>query len=316
MDQDLAELLRTILRADPEQTLDDDKRQAIVYAMLGLHEPEFVDVLWKFTQSVQNDAKRSHLLRGLVRRSAESPTQLERAERIARSIPDTFSRFSALNDIVSQLLRLHREFSRVSPVAAAGYYEKALTLLKEVQEGLPSIPEDDGERVSVLWRAGLSLVDAGKLDWAEALVVTDTYHSEHVEVLLSCARARLAQGAIAEALRLAEKAGGLSVTGLNDHKEGAYDLRSVSQLMFEAGKETQARPFLRAAAEHALAGQEELDIDGSKCLAAVSIEFAKQGYLEQAIETANKVTQPARRNYALQEIAKHGPGRDEPHAGK
>lgn len=34
-------------------------------------------------------------------------------------------------------------------------------------------PEDDVDRATVLWRAGLSLIDAGKLEWAEDLATTE-----------------------------------------------------------------------------------------------------------------------------------------------
>jgi hypothetical protein len=55
----------------------------------------------------------------------------------------------------------------------------------------------------------------------------------------------------------------------------------------------EARKYLEEAARFAFASQE-----------AIAIKCAKQGHVELAQKTANKITQPARRQYALQEIAK------------
>jgi hypothetical protein len=303
MDEHLLELLRAVLEADPDTTLDDDGRRAVMYSMLGLHTSEHVVALWKFAQSIESDFKRSALLYNLADRSAQH-FRFELAEKIARSIPEAYWRFNALNKVASELLRRDREFASISVRNASEFKDWALRLLSEIERALPSIPEDDGDRATVLWRAGLSLIDAGKLEWAENLASTETYCPENSEVLLRCANAYLSCNEVHLAVRLASSVGKLAITGSGQDKNRAYDLMDVSRIMFACAAKDEARKYLEEAGGFAFASQEEHDIDGCKCMGAVAIEFAKQGHNELALKTASKITQPARQRYALEEIAK------------
>ena len=60
--------------------------------------------------------------------------------------------------------------------------------------------------------------------------------------------------------------------------------------------------FLGEAEKFGLASQESRDADGSKCLVSIAATFAKHGYKEAAIETADKITQAARREHVLRRI--------------
>jgi len=308
MDEHLRELLRAMLEADPDTNLDDDARQAMMYAMLALHSGEKISAIWKFAQSIENEFKRSHLLYNLVDRSAQH-LQFDLAEKIARSIPEPYWRFDALNKIASELLRRDREsaparaFGSNKLVPAAQYEDQALLLLSEIEKALPSIPEDDGDRASVLWSAGLSLVSAGKLEWAENLASTETYCPENTEVLLRCADAWISRGEIHRALQLASTVGKLASTGTGQDINRAYDLIHAAKILFNDGLIEEARNCLEQAAGFALPVQGN-DIDGSKCTGAIAVEFARQGNTELAHRTAKMITQPARQEYALQQIAK------------
>jgi len=48
--------------------------------------------------------------------------------------------------------------------------------------------------------------------------------------------------------------------------------------------------------------QEAHEIDGSKCLGVIATTAAMKGYLDLARRIAQKITQPARRENALQKI--------------
>lgn len=67
----------------------------------------------------------------------------------------------------------------------------------------------------------------------------------------------------------------------------------LQKLLFGCGAKDEARKYLEEAARFAFASQEAHDIDGCKCLAAIAIEFAKQGHTELAQKTASMVTASA-----------------------
>jgi hypothetical protein len=302
MDEHLRALLHALLEADPDTTLDDNSRQAVMYAMLGLHPSEHTAALCRFAQSIESEFKRSHLLHKLASHSAQH-IQFDLAEQIARCIPEPYWRFSALNAVAAELLRRDREAASIN-VRNTRLHEWAIRLLEEIERGLPSIPEDDGDRATVLWRAGLSLIDAGKLEWAEDLASTESYCPENTEVLLNCAKVRASRDQSHRAVELAKTVGRLAATGTGQEINRTYDLADVAQLMFNCGAKDEARKYLEEAARFAFASQEAHDIDGCKSMVAIAIKCAKQGHVELAQKTANKITQPARRQYALQEIAK------------
>lgn len=302
MDEHLRELLRALLEVDPDTTLDDDGRQAAMYAMLGLHSSEHIVALSKFAQSIESDFKRSTLLYNLANRSAQY-FHFELAEKIARSIPERYWRFSALSNVASELLRRNQEFAGIS-VAASEFKDWALRLLSEIEKALPSIPQEDGDRATLLWRAGLSLIEAGKLEWAENLASTEAYRAENCEVLLRCAKAYVSRSEVHRALRLASAVGKLATSGRGQDTKRAYDLVDVSSIMFDCAAKEQARKYLEEARGFAFASQDEHHIDGCKCVGAVAIEFARQGHAEVAVKTAGKITQPARQRHAFDEIMK------------
>ena len=111
-------------------------------------------------------------------------------------------RFSTLSDLVAELLKRDSERARASS-ANHVYREWADRLLREIEQNLSSIPEDDGDRATVLWAAGLSMVSAGKIEWAESLASCKEYCPENTDVLLQSATARVARGQAHQAIQLA-----------------------------------------------------------------------------------------------------------------
>ncbi len=271
--------------------------------MLAMHPQEQIAALWRFTSSIKNEFKRSHLLHKLVEQTAKRAIEHDLAERIAKSIPDAYWRFSALNEVAAALLERARQFDAPAPKTGSELRERGLRLLQEVEKGLVSIPEDDGDRATVLWSAGLSLVGEGKLEWAESLATTTKYCPENTEVFLRSAKARLALGQTTRAIELARTVADLARAGSGDLTNRAFDLEDVSDLLFECGAMKDAQDCLDAAAETAFASQEAHDIDGSKCLVAIAVAFAKRGHLDKARKAADRISQPARREHALKKIA-------------
>jgi len=303
MDQHLRDLLASVLKTDPEASLDDEGRQAILYAMLGQHQSEQLEALWRFVGSITNEFKRSYLLHNLVAVTAKRPIEFALAERIARSIPATYWRFSALAEIANESLARGRQFATVNSRSGQEFRDRGFRLLREVEYGLSSIPEDDDDRSSLIYAAGHSLVRAGELDWAESLASTAKYCPENTEVLLSSAKQRTLRNQTPEAIQLAKTVAELAIKGPGDFTNRAFDLSAVAELVFTAGDKEEARKYLAEAARLASASQEANDIDGCKCLGEIAVAFAKQGDLEQARKTADSITQGARRDYALQQIA-------------
>ena len=303
MDEDLKTLLTSLLGADPDVPVDDAGREGVIYAMLGIHSKEQLVALWRFTSSIKNEFKRSHMLHKLVEQTAKRAIEHDLAERIARSIPDAYWRFSALNNVAAALLERARQFDAPAPKTGSELRERGLRLLQDVEKGLVSIPEDDGDRATVLWSAGLSLVGAGKLEWAESLATTTKYCPENTEVFLRSAKARLALGQTTRAIELARAVADLARAGSGNLTNRAFDLEDASEILFDCSAIEDAQECLDAAAEIAFASQEAHDIDGAKCLVAIAVALGKQGHLDKARETANKITQPARREHALKKIA-------------
>lgn len=303
MDEDLKSLLVSVLRKDPEAVLDDEGRQAIVYAMLGAHDKEKLVALWRFIAAVKNEFVRSHLLDRLVVAVAKGPIDHDLAKQIANSIPDAYWRLSALSKVAEELLKRAEQFARVSSEPGRDFRERGLRLLREVEGGLSSIPEDDGDRATVLWSVGLSLVRAGELEWAESLASTAKYCAENTDVLLTSAKARMALGQTVRTLELTKAVAELASIGPGDSTNRVIDMENASELIFACGKKDEARKYLDEAAALALASYVGQDIEGWKCLASVAVALAKQGYVDEARLKANAISQPYGRDYALRKIA-------------
>jgi len=221
---------------------------------------------------------------------------------VARSIPLPYWRFSALQHVAAELLRWERECAAVSAATSRDYRDQALRLLREIEENLPSIPEEDGDRAAVLCGVGLSLINAGELEWAERLSAATQYCGENTDVLLKSAKVRASRGQPEQAMELAKTVAGLATKGPGDLVNRAIDLKNVAELIFEFGDKADARKCLEEAARIALASQEAHDIDGCKILGVIAVAFARHGYVDQARETADRITQPARRDQALKRI--------------
>lgn len=298
MDRHLEELLRSIIGSDPNADLDDKKREAVMYASLGMLSAEKLQAVWKFASSISDESIRSSLLHKLVPRLALG-FSFKLAKQVAASIPLPYWRFSAVLSIASDLLSR----DKASAGANSGFRQEALQLIREVESNLLLVPEEDGDRATILWSAGHALVAAGELDWAEKLAECSNYSPENTEVLLRVAKARASQGEKVRALQIARKVGELAINGETQQLTNrAYDLEAVADLVFEWADRTEARRHLDSALRLALASQ-GTDIDGQKCVGAVALSLAKQGDIDAARDAANKITVRARRVYALQQIA-------------
>jgi len=274
-----------------------------MYAMLAMQSREHLVALWRFAGSIKNEFKRSHQLHKLTTLVAGRAIDHDLAEQIANSIPDPYWRSSSLNEVADQLLARGREFEGIDSRARAELSERGLRLLREVESDLSSVPETNGDRATVLWQAGLSLVRAGKLDWAERLASTNKYCPENTEVLLNSAKARAALDQTSHALQLAKTVAELASVGTGDPTNRVFDLEHASEIAFACSSKNEAREYLEQAARLALASQEHQDIEGWKCVAAVAIAFAKQGHLEKAKLTANGISQQSQREYVLRKVA-------------
>ena len=105
---------------------------SLLVGVSSLHPSENLAAIWEFGQSITNEFKRSHLLDHLVRHSAQR-LEFDLAERIARSIPTPYWRFTAMNAVAAELLRRDREFGSIG--ARNSVHER---LLQEIEQG-PSI---------------------------------------------------------------------------------------------------------------------------------------------------------------------------------
>jgi len=296
MDPHLEELLRSIIGADPSVVLDDEKRKAITYAMLGMQSAANLEAVFGFVSSIQDEAKRSILLHALVPRFA-SVLQHKRAKEIADSIPVPYWRWTSVINIASDLL----ERDRATGGPNTGFRREAIELIREAEQSLPLVAEEDGDRATIVWRAGLALVKAGELDWAEALAESSTYCAEHTEVLLRIAKDRASRGEAERARKILHRVANLARSGENDLTNRAFDLQEAGELAAELGEEASGRQYLDAALAIALKSQGQ-DIDGAKCVGAIALSLAKQGSIEVAREAAGKITQRIRRERTLQSI--------------
>lgn len=294
MDQHLGELLRSIVGSDPDGDLDDNQREAVMYAMLGILSEEKLRAVWKFAGSICDESRRSSLLHKLVPKIPVFGSRL--AKRVADSIPEPYWRYSSVIDIASEFLKFGRAGGRTDK----RFREEAWELIREAEANIPLVAEDD--RSSIVWEAGLTLVEAGELDWAEKLAESNSYCPENTEVLLSVAKMRASQGEKDRALQTARKVAALASNGREDLTNRAYDLEDVADLAAELGETVEARGYLDAALRLALESQAEHDIDGSKCVVGIAVSLCKQGDIDAAREAANKITIASRRDYALQQI--------------
>jgi hypothetical protein len=86
--------------------------------------------------------------------------------------------------------------------------------------------------------AGLSSIDAGKLEWAEKLASTKKCCPENPEVLLRCAKVYLPRNEVHLAVWLANSVGKLANTGSGQHNSRAYDLMGVSRITSSRQKDS------------------------------------------------------------------------------
>jgi hypothetical protein len=298
MDTHLEKLLSSIIESDPQGDLDDKKREAIMYAMLAMLDGEKYQAVWKFAGSISDEFTRSHLLQKLAT-YLSSRFEFTLAKRIADSIPIPYWRFYAVAKVASGML----EWDRKTKGSNGVLRERAFHLLREVEESLPLMTEKDGDRASIVWSAGLTLVAAGELDWAERIASRNSYCPENTEVLIRVARTRSAQGDTGRAIQILRTVAELASTGHDELTHRAFDLQDVGEIIAEMGDLAEAQRHLEASARFALESQDAHDIDGSKCLLAVALTLAKLGDFDAARVTANKITQPIRREQALQRIA-------------
>lgn len=296
MDRHLEQLLGSIIGSDPGGDLDDKKREAIMYAMLGMQSAENLRALHSFAGSISDEFKRSSVLHKLVPRLANA-FQHKMAKDVADSIPLPYWRWSAVAGIASDLLEKDRASSGVN----AGFRREAVALIREVEQNLPRVPEGDGDRATIVWKAGLALVEAGEFDWAERVAQSNTYCPENTEVLLRVAKARASRGDKDRAHQIIRKVAELAASGDNYLTNRAFDLKDAAELAAELGDAAEARRQLDAALGFALKSQEN-DIDGAKCVGLIALSLAKLGDCDAACEAAKQITQPLRRAQALQSV--------------
>jgi tetratricopeptide (TPR) repeat protein len=299
MDPDLEDLLRSILECDPQGCLNDGNRETMMYALVS---HEYVpmakyEAICKFANSITDEVKRSSLINRLSARTAEQH-QFTLSERIANSISLPFWKYDALVKIAAEMLKADRQF-RTSSLYRKEFQEGAFRLLREVEQNLSLVPEDD--LPSIIYSAGLTLVDAGELDWAQKLSSSAKYCAENTEVLMRAAQARVSQGDTNQALRIAHLIAHLASDGNEAMTNRAFDLEAVGELVARFGDKEEALRYFEGAVRYAR-GSQDSDIDGAKCLAGLAVTLAKHGHIERAREVANGVTQIGRRKWALDKI--------------
>jgi tetratricopeptide (TPR) repeat protein len=297
VDSHLEKLLSSIIGSDPNEELDDKKREAIMSAVLGMLSAERWEAVWQFAGSISDEFKRSHLLHKLVPRLTTG-FQFTLAKQVADSIPLPYWRLSAVTTIASDLLKRDRASSGVNP----SFRQEALQLIRGVEENIHLVADEDGDRASIVWEAGLTLVEAGELDWAERIAECRRYCPENAEVLLRVAKAYASRGKNNEARRILSRIADLVSSAEGSLTNRAFDLLHVSELVAELGDKLQARQYLDVALQLALDSDAAHDIDGHKCVAAIAIILAKEGDVDAARDAANRITLPSRREDALQRI--------------
>lgn len=298
MDPHLEDLLRSLLETDPHGVLGDQSREAVVYAMLACSPTEKYEAVCKFANSIADEGKRSHLLNKVSALVAER-MECDLSERIARSIPLNYWRYDALVKVARELLQRDRQF-RAIPSYQPKFTDQAFRLLNEVEQNLSIVPEED--RSSIVWSAGLALIDAGELDWAQKLATSSEYCPENTYVLMGVAKVRAKQSDTAGAIQIARTVAELAGKGDHFLTNRVDDLEEVGELVSEFGDRAEALKYFEAAVQFAAASQAADDVDGCKCLAAVAIKFAKHGRIDRAREVASQVAQSALRDRVLLKI--------------
>jgi tetratricopeptide (TPR) repeat protein len=297
MDRDLEELLSAIIGSDPHSELDDKKRESLVFTMLGMVSTEKLEALCRFCDSISSIDIRSSLLNKVATKVPAIDSR--RARKIADSIPLPYWRLSAMIDIASQLL----QFDRRAGKTRSTFSEDAFNIIREVEISIPHIPEEDGDRATIVWQAGHVLVENGELDWAEKLAACDDYCPDRIDVLLRIARLRASETENTRALQIARHVADLACRSTDERQaiSRAYDLGSVAEILYGLGERAAARQYLDTALQLAVPNQHN-DTDGVKCVAGLAISLAQQGDFDAAHKVANEITIAGRRDYALEKI--------------
>jgi hypothetical protein len=297
MDRDLEELLSAIIGSDPHSEIDDKKRESLVFTMLGMVSTEKLEALCRFCDSISSVDIRSSLLNKVATKVPVIDSR--RARKIAESIPLPYWRFSAMIDIASQLL----QFDRRAGKTRSSFSEDAFNIIREVEVNIPHIPEEDGDRATIVWQAGHVLVENGELDWAERLAACNDYCQDRIDVLLRIARLRASETENTRALQIARHIADLACRSTDERQaiSRAYDLSSAAEIAYGLGQRAAARQYLDTALQLAVPNQHN-DTDGVKCVAGLAISLAQQGDFDAAHKVANEITIAGRRDYALEKI--------------
>ncbi len=104
VDRALEDLLHTLIDSDPHAVLDDQQRERITYALLGMLSREKLEAVWKFTDSISDEVKRSYLLHQLIKKFPATDFRL--AKHIADAIHIPYWRCSSFIDIASGILKM------------------------------------------------------------------------------------------------------------------------------------------------------------------------------------------------------------------
>jgi hypothetical protein len=294
VERPLEDLLRALIGADPDADLNDKQRESIMFAFLGVMAEEKFEAVWRFADSISDESRRSYLLCELIQRVP--PIYFRTAKRIADSIPVPYSRNRAVLEVASRLL----EFAQ----AGRTNFELrniALAFIREAETNIPLVAADD--RSSIVWQAGLTLVKAGELDWAEKLADCSSYCPENTEVLLRAAKARAAKGEKDRAFQIARKVAELANAGSKqDLTNRPFDVLEVAEFFSELGEDIEARRHLDAALRLAIESDADGDIDAHKCIRLIAMRLAKEGDISTARDAASHIKHPVRRSNVLQEI--------------
>ena len=301
MDRPLEDVLRALIGSDPHADLDDKQREAFMYALLGMISREKREAVWQFTDSITDEFMRSNLLHKLVQKTP-IPSDFRLAKRLADSIPIAYWRYSSVIHIASELLK----FAQACRTLNAELLGLGLDFIREAEANIPLVAEDD--RSSIVWEAGLTLVRAGELDWAEKLANCSSYCPENTEVLLRVARERAAKGEKDHAIQLARKVAELAISGSDENggrdlTNRAFDVFDVSEFVAERGEASESRQHLDAALRLAIQSDADGDIDAYKCMRAVALRLAREGDTPAAREAVNQIRLPSLRTRVLEEVS-------------
>jgi hypothetical protein len=295
VDRPLEDLLRAIIGSDAHADLDDKQRENVMYAFLGVLSKQQSEAIWKFTDSISDEFVRSHLLHKFVQKIPWAYSKL--AKRVADSIPIAYWRYSAVIHLASEMLK----WAGAGPTNFR-LRNEALEFIREAETNIPFVDEDD--QSTIVWEAGLLLVKAGELDWAEKLAECNTYCPENTEVLLRVAKARAEKGEKDHALQVAHRVADMAAAdGEEELTPRAFDVLEVAEFIAELGEAADSRHHLDTALRLAIDGDARGDSDAYKCIRAVALHFAKMGDIAAAREAASYIKFPERRNDTLQKIS-------------